>query len=92
MRATNFTDLRKNLKGYLDAVVNDSDTIIVHREGNKGAVIMSLDEYNSIRETEYLLSSPETMRAIREGEKSIAEGRGIRIESKEELQRFLDSL
>ncbi len=92
MQATNFTDFRKNLKGYLDSVVNDSDTIIINREGNKGVVIMSLDEYNSIKETEYLMSSPETMRAIREGEQSITEGRGIRFENFEEFQKWADSL
>ena len=33
MRTTNFTDLRNNLKKYLDAVTNDSDTVIINRDG-----------------------------------------------------------
>jgi antitoxin YefM len=60
MRLTNFTDLRRNLKDYLDAVVNDSDTIIVNRQGNKGVVILSLDEYNAIRETACAAAAPES--------------------------------
>ena len=92
MRTANFTDLRKNLKGYLDSVVNDSETVIIHREGGSGAVLISLDEYNAIKETEYLMSSPETMAAIREAEKEIAGGNYISIENEEELKRFLDSI
>ncbi len=92
MQTTNFTDLRKNLKSYLDAVVNDSETVIINREGGTGAVLMSLDEYNAIKETEYLMSSPATMEAIRQGERDIAEGRYISIENEDELKRFLDSI
>ena len=44
MRTTNFTDLRNNLKKYLDAVTNDSDTVIINRDGGTGAVLISLDE------------------------------------------------
>lgn len=92
MKTTNFSDLRKNLKGYLDSVINDSDTVIINRDGNTGAVIMSLDEYNSLKETEYIMSSPETMRRIKDGAKSIAAGGGTRIKSADELSKFTDSL
>ncbi len=92
MRIANYTDLRKNLKNYLDAVVNDSDPLIVPRPGGKGIVVMSLDDYNAIRETEYLMSSPETMRGIREAQAELAAGGGTLVSSKEELEHFLDSL
>ena len=77
MRTTNFTDLRNNLKKYLDAVTNDSDTVIINRDGGTGAVLISLDEYNAIKETEYIMSSPAMMEAIREGERDIKEGRFV---------------
>jgi antitoxin YefM len=92
MRTTNFTDLRKNLKEYLDSVINDSDTVIINRDGNSGVVIISLDEYNALKESEYIMSSPETMQRIKEGAKSIAEGRGKRIKGVKELNDFADSL
>ena len=92
MRTTNFTDLRKNLKGYMDAVINDSDTVIINRDGNTGVVMISLDEYNAIKETEYLMSSPETMRRIREAQQSIANGEGTVVSTHEELDRFMSSL
>jgi len=37
------------LKGYIDSVINDSDTVIVNRGAGTGIVLMSLEEYNAIR-------------------------------------------
>ena len=79
MRTANYTDLRANLKGYIDAVVDDCDTVIINRGNGKGVVMISLDEYNSLKETEYIMSSPETMAAIRQGEEDIKNGKGIEV-------------
>lgn len=56
MKVINYTDLRLNLKKWMDAVVDDMEEIIVKRKDNKDLVIISLDEYNALRETNYLLS------------------------------------
>ena len=88
MRTTNFTDLRNNLKKYLDAVTNDSDTVIINRDGGTGAVLISLDEYNAIKETEYIMSSPAMMEAIREGERDIKEGRFVSQQPGESISDF----
>ena len=79
MRTANYTELRNNMKHYLDEVVNDCEPLLVHRTGNESVVIISLDEYNAIKETEYIMKSPEMMKAIRKGEEEIAQGKGIRI-------------
>ena len=92
MKTATFTDLRKNLKNYLNAVTNDSDTIVINRNGSAGVVMISLQEYNALKETEYIMSSPETMRRIKEGAQSITLGRGKRIKSMDELSEFADSL
>ncbi len=57
MIAANYTEFRTALKGYLDSVENDNETLIIKRKSGKGAVIISLEEYNSIMETLHLLSS-----------------------------------
>lgn len=31
MRTANYTDLRANLKGYIDSVIDDYDTVIINR-------------------------------------------------------------
>ena len=54
MRTANYTDLRANLKGYIDSVIDDYDTVIVNRGNGKGVVMISLDESNSLKETEYI--------------------------------------
>jgi antitoxin YefM len=56
MRVVNYTDLRLNLKKWLDIVVNDVEELIIKRKDNKDLVLISLEEYNSLKETSYLLS------------------------------------
>ena len=50
MRTTDYSKLRNNLKNYLDAVINDSEPLIVHCSRNESVVVISLEEYNSIKE------------------------------------------
>jgi antitoxin YefM len=57
MIAANFTEFRTALKKYLDNVENNHETLVIKRKSGKGAVLISLDEYNSIMETVHLLSS-----------------------------------
>lgn len=57
MRAANFTEFRTSLKKFLDDVENNHETLIIKRNTGNGAVLISLDEYNSIMETVHLLSS-----------------------------------
>lgn len=80
MKTANFTDLRSNLKGYIDSVIDDSETVIVNRGKRTGVVLISLEEYNSLKETEYIMSSPQTMEEIRTGEKHLEAGRGIAVD------------
>lgn len=56
MKVVNYTDLRINLKKWLDSVVNDVEELIIKRKDNKDLVVISLEEYNSLKETSYLLS------------------------------------
>ncbi|RHE86989.1 type II toxin-antitoxin system Phd/YefM family antitoxin [Bacteroides intestinalis] len=80
MKTTNYTDLRNNLKSYLDGVINDSEPLIVHRSGNESVVVISLEEYNSIKETEYIMKSPAMMDIIRKGDEEIKNGEGVSVD------------
>lgn len=57
MLSANVSDFRKEMKKYLDHVTEDFETLIINRGKGKGAVMISLSEYNSLMETMYLLSS-----------------------------------
>lgn len=56
METVNYTDFRSNLKHWFDKVVNDVSDIVIKRKGGKDLVLISLDEYNSLKETTYLLT------------------------------------
>lgn len=73
MKTTSVSDFRTNLKRYLDAVIFDSDSVIINR-GSTGAVLISLEEYNSIKGTEAILASDKISRSIRIGLEEISKG------------------
>ncbi|MGB0887165.1 MAG: type II toxin-antitoxin system Phd/YefM family antitoxin [Vicingaceae bacterium] len=56
MEIVNYTDFRSNLKHWLDKVIDDVSDIIIKRKNGKDLVLISLDEYNSLKETTYLLT------------------------------------
>ena len=70
MRTVNFTQLRQNLAAELDSVVDDAEELVVTRSGHEPVVIVPLAEYQSMKETEYLLASPGNAQALR---RSLAE-------------------
>ena len=57
MLTTTISDFRNNIKLYLDNVINNFETLIINRGKDNGVVIISLDEYNSLRATQHELSS-----------------------------------
>jgi antitoxin YefM len=58
MQVVTFSEARRNLKSVLDRVVNDADCTVITRRDAEDAVVMSLDHYNSLMETLYLLKNP----------------------------------
>jgi len=76
MDAITYTDLRQNLKSYMDKVVQDNDPLIVTRKNKENVVLISVDEYNSLLETNYLLSSEANAEHLK---KSIAQHKSGKI-------------
>ncbi len=58
MRVINFSEARNQFKKVLDQVVEDSDFTVITRRDADDAVVMSLDHFNGLMETVYLLKSP----------------------------------
>ena len=74
-------ELRANMKTYFDALENDKDVLLVPRQGKREAiVVMTLSEYNSMVETEYLLSSNENRKAIERALKELEGGDVVKFE------------
>jgi antitoxin YefM len=57
MLTTTISDFRKNIRRYLDRVTENFETLIINRGKDKGVVIISLEEYNSLSATQHELSS-----------------------------------
>ncbi|MEM9543704.1 MAG: type II toxin-antitoxin system prevent-host-death family antitoxin [Cyanobacteria bacterium P01_E01_bin.42] len=58
MKIVSFNEAKNKLKTILDRVVNDADYTVITRSDNDDAVVMSLEYFNSLLETVYLLKSP----------------------------------
>lgn len=56
METVNYTEFRSNLKHWFDKVIDDVSSIVIKRKAGKDLVLVSLDEYNSLKETTYLLT------------------------------------
>jgi antitoxin YefM len=57
MQAVFYSQARNNLRSFIDKVCNDFEEFIITTKDNKQAVLISYDEYSSMKETLYLLSS-----------------------------------
>jgi antitoxin YefM len=64
MLTATISDFRKDIKKYLDNVTKNFETLIINRGKDSGVVIISLNEYNSLRATQHELSSKENERRL----------------------------
>lgn len=80
-------EARANLSRLIDEAVTTHQRIEVTRKGRRAAVILSADDYDSIMETLDILSDPDLMRDIREGEAELDRGESVSLETVTEEMR-----
>jgi antitoxin YefM len=77
MMAVNLTEFRRNIKKYLDEVVDNFETLIINRGKDNGVVIISLKEYNSLEATQHEMSSEANMKALDKSIQQFKEGKSF---------------
>lgn len=77
MNVLNFTETRSNLKAVMDRVVDDCAPVVITRQKGKPVVMVSLDEWNAMEETIYLLSTPRNAARLRKSIAQMEAGEGV---------------
>ena len=75
MLAVNYTNLRDNMKSYMDKVTDDYETMIVTREDNKNVVMISEESYNNMMENIYVMGDKSNYDWLMESKSQLANGK-----------------
>jgi antitoxin YefM len=74
MLAANPSDVRKNLKDYMDKVVDDNEALIITRPGGRDVVMLSKDGYDNIIENVHVLENKANREWLLLGKKQAESG------------------
>lgn len=75
MDAKSYSAVRKDLAKTMKKVCDDHSPIIITRQNERPVVMMSLEDYNAIEETAYLLSSPANAARLQESMMQAEQGK-----------------
>lgn len=64
MKTMSYSESRARYDEVLNSVVDDREEVVITRAGHDPVVIVALDEYESLKESAYLLRSPENARRL----------------------------
>jgi antitoxin YefM len=76
-RAVSYSELRKKLKTVCDQVCDRHEPLLIKRRSGGDVVLMAKEDYESLEETAYLLSSPENARRLLEALRRRSEDRSV---------------
>lgn len=76
MDAISYTAARENLAATMDKVCQDHAPVIITRNRDQSVVMISLEEYEALQETAYLLQSPENAKRLMKAKEALESGRG----------------
>lgn len=74
MLAVNYTNLRDNMKMYMDKVTDDYETMIVTRKDNKNVVMISEESYNNLMENVYVMGNKANYDWLMKGKTQLENG------------------
>jgi antitoxin YefM len=74
--AITYSAARANLADTMDRVCEDHEPIIITRNGQQAVVMLSLEDYNAMEETAYLLRSPKNAKRLVDAIAELEAGKG----------------
>jgi len=78
MNAITYTAARERLASTMDRVCNDHDPVIITRNRDQAVVMLSLEDYESLQETAYLLRSPANAKRLLDSIDALNRKKGIK--------------
>jgi len=80
MESISYTTARGNLAKTMEQVCDDHAPIAITRKGEGAVVMMSMEDYQALEETAYLLRSPKNTRRLIEAIAELEKGDGVERE------------
>lgn len=76
MKTMSYTESRARYAEVLDSVTRDREEVVITRAGHEPVVIVSLADFESLRETAYLMRSPANARRLLDAMERLESGEG----------------
>lgn len=80
MLAVNYTNLRDNMKAYMDKVTDDYETMIVTRKDNKNVVMISEEAYNNLMENVHVMGNKSNYDWLMESKAQLERGNVVTLD------------
>lgn len=80
MNVISLSELRANMAKHFDRVEQDHDELIVTRQNREPMVVMSLSDFESWKETMYLMANPSNKERLLRSIAELDEGKGIEVD------------
>ncbi len=77
MRTMTYSESRAKYAETLDSVVEDREEVVITRAGHEPVVMVSLEDYEALKETAYLLRNPENARRLLTSIDRLESGGGV---------------
>lgn len=76
MKTMSYTESRARYAEVLDSVIDDREEVVITRSGHEPVVIVSLADFEALRETAYLMRSPANARRLLDAMERLESGQG----------------
>jgi len=83
MKAISYTAVRSNLAKTMESICDDHEAVVITRKNERSVVMLSLEDYEALEETAYLLRSPKNMKRLIESISRLENGEGKERELKD---------